>query len=153
MELKGLKTEEYSVDVTLPALLKTFVNLFYGFARDLALKNGAILGEFFSGLRFPRNKARTISAQKFLGKFYPSIFSAKNCNHISLKFGKLLFCKFPDPPTLASFLNNDKNKTKGCSLRGTLKIIGKGNFKPTKEQRNPRTETGKGIQKKAGAGG
>ena len=57
-----------------------------------------IFGEFFSGLRFPRNEAR-----KLLKKFGEN--SERNSGQNFEKFGELSFCDFSDLNNRNAFLN------------------------------------------------
>ena len=58
-------------------------------------------------------------------------------------------CKNPDPPTLA-FLEKARvfpQKSKGFSLRGTPKILGKGRKNARKSKENRKTKKSKEIEK------
>ena len=79
--------------VTLPALQKNFVNIFFVFAWEFCIEKWRGFLVNFSGLRLPRNEAR-----KLLKKFGENSEqnSGKNSGRKFEKFGKLSFCNFPD---------------------------------------------------------
>ena len=80
-------------NVTLPALQKTFVDLFFEFAWEFCIENWrGFLGEFFAGLRFPRNEARKLQKKKNGGNSEQN--SGQNSGWKFEKSGELSFCVF-----------------------------------------------------------
>ena len=91
---RGLKPqifrEKRGEIITLPALQKSFVNIFSVFAWEFCIEKWrGFFGWIFSGLRLPRSEAR-----KVLEKFGEN--SGQNSGRKFEKFGKLSFCNFPD---------------------------------------------------------
>ena len=80
--------------ITLPALQKNFVNIFFScLPGNFALKNGGDFWLIFSGLCLPRNEARKVL--KKIGENSEQN-SGQNAGRKFEKFGKFSFCNFPD---------------------------------------------------------
>ena len=90
----------------------------------------------------PENRCRAKSVEIYFWRFLPC---AKNVEKYFWRF-----FNFPDPPTLAFLRKKSKGnhqRSKGFSLRGTPKILGKREEKRTKKQGKLENEKSKEIEK------
>ena len=92
------RIERFARIFTLPALQKSFVNIFFVFAWEFCIEKwrGFLVNFFWSP---SPTKRSTKSPRKIRGKFGAK-FGAKNSGRKFEKFGKLSFCNFSDPTNL-----------------------------------------------------